>query len=190
MSSKAYFSHDTAVIGEGARIGRGTRVWAFTNIQDGAVIGEECNICDGCFVEKGAAVGNHVTVKNNVALFEGVTLEDGVFCGAQAVFINDRRPRSRRETPWTLEKVLVRRGATVGSNATVLCGVTVGEYAVVGAGSVVTKDVPAYTVVRGNPAVPAGYACQCGQRLDERMVCPCGRRYTISGGFVQPEVAS
>jgi UDP-2-acetamido-3-amino-2,3-dideoxy-glucuronate N-acetyltransferase len=135
-----------------AKVGEGTRVWAFTNIQAGAVVGEHCNICDGCYIEKGAVVGNHVTLKNHVCVWDGVTLEDDVFVGSGAAFINDRAPRSNRKDAWTLEKVLVKKGATIGANATIMCGVTIGEGAMVGAGAVVLKDVPAHTVVAGNPA--------------------------------------
>ncbi len=145
-----YFRHPQAMVGKGARIGEGSRVWAFTNVQAGAVIGRNCNICDGCFIENGATVGNDVTVKNGVAVFEGVTLEDGVFVGPNAVFVNDRYPRSRQ--PWTLERTRVCKGASVGANATILCGLTIGEGALVGAGAVVVRDVPPLTVVAGNPA--------------------------------------
>jgi acetyltransferase-like isoleucine patch superfamily enzyme len=173
----SYFKHDKALVQEGAKIGEGTRVWAFSNIQDGAVIGKGCNICDGSFVERGAVVGNHVTIKHHVQIFDGVTIEDDVFVGSNAAFINDRYPRSHRKNAWTLEKTLVKKGVTLGANCVILCGVTIGEYAVVGAGSVVTKDVPAHVIVRGNPAVAHGYACQCGRRLDRRLKCACGNEY-------------
>lgn len=178
MRKLNYFRHKTALIGPRAKIGAGTRVWAFTNIQDGAVIGRQCNICDGCFVEKGAVVGNHVTLKNGVSVFEGITLEDDVFCGANAAFINDRHPRSHRKDPWVLEKTTVKKGATIGSNVTLMCGIVIGEYAVVGAGSVVTKDVPPYAIVMGNPAEFKGYACRCSRRLDETLKCSCGLTFT------------
>lgn len=173
-----YFKHNQALVQEGARIGDGTRIWAFANIQAGAVIGEGCNVCDGSFIEKGAVIGSHVTIKHHVAVFDGVTIGDDVFVGSNVAFINDRYPRSHRADPWTLEKTVVKKGATLGSNSTILCGVTVGEYAVVGAGSVVTADVPPHRIVYGNPAESTGYACRCGRRLDERLQCPCGRRYT------------
>ena len=146
-----YLKHKTALVGKKAKIGDNTRLWAFCNIQDGAVIGSGCNLRDGCYVEKGAVIGNNVTIKNNVCVFEGVTLEDQVFVGVNVVFINDRHPKSRNKN-WTLEKTRVKKGASIGSNATILCGITVGEGAMVGAGSVVTKDVPAGATVLGNPA--------------------------------------
>ncbi len=176
-----YFQHETACIAPAARIGEGTRIWAFVNIQDGALVGSECNICDGCYVEKGAVVGNHVTLKNGVSVFDGITLEDDVFCGTGVAFINDRRPRSHRGNEWILEKTCVKKGATIGSNAVVLCGITVGEYAVIGAGSVVTKDVPAYTIVTGNPAGRKGYACRCGQTLGTDLICRCHLEYVLEG---------
>lgn len=172
-----YFKHKTALVDKKAKIGKGTRLWAFTNIQPGAVIGGDCNICDGCFVENGAVIGNNVTVKNQVAIFEGVTIEDDVFVGANVAFVNDRRPRSRGED-WILEKTLIRKGATIGSNATILCGITIGQYAFVGAGSVVTKNVAPFTLVYGNPALVKGYVCRCGRRLGRDLKCLCGKRYT------------
>jgi len=169
--------HDTALIHPGACIGEGTRVWAFTNIQDRARIGAHCNICDGCFIEEGVEIGNYVTLKNHVSVFRGITLEDDVFCGANTAFINDRYPRSHRRDPWTLEKTRVKKGATIGCNAVILCGLTVGEYAFIGAGSVVTHDVAPHTIVCGNPAVIRGYACECGRKLNIQMECGCGLRF-------------
>ena len=149
---KKYFKHKTALIGPKVNIGEGTRIWAFTNIQQEVAIGKGCKISDGCFIESGVVIGNHVTLKNGVAVFEGVTLEDDVFCGTNCVFINDRHPRSNRKDLFSLEKTLIRQGASLGSNATIMCGVTIGRYAVVGAGSVVIMDVPDHTIVVGNPA--------------------------------------
>ncbi len=146
------FKHDKALVAAGAQIGEGTRVWAFANILDGAIVGKHCNICDGCYIEKGARLGDHVTLKNQVAVWDGVTLEDDVFVGAGTAFINDRKPRSNRRDAWVLEKVLVKKGASIGANATIMCGVTIGEYSTVGAGAVVTKDVEPHTTVVGNPA--------------------------------------
>ena len=172
-----YFRHKTALLGPKAKIGEKTKVWAFVNIQDGAVIGKSCKICDGCFIEKGVVIGDYVTLKNGISVFEGVTIEDDVFCGAHAAFINDRYPRSHRKDPWVLEKTRIKKGATIGSNATILCGVTIGEYSVVGAGSVVTKNVKPYTIVVGNPACFKGYACQCGRKLSDTLRCSCGLSY-------------
>jgi UDP-2-acetamido-3-amino-2,3-dideoxy-glucuronate N-acetyltransferase len=145
-----HFQHEKAIVADGARIGKGTRIWAFVNVQKDAVIGQDCNICDCSFIEGGAVIGNDVTIKNGVAVYAGVTLEDGVFVGPNAVFTNDRYPKSR--AAWKLERITVRKGASIGANATILCGVTIGEGALVGAGAVVVKDVPPLTIVAGNPA--------------------------------------
>ena len=174
-----YFKHSTALIGAKAKVGDGTRVWAFTNVMDGAAIGKNCNICDGCFIESGAVIGDNVTVKNHVSVWTGVTLEDNVFVGPNATFINDRFPRSRSKE-WELEKTAVRKGATLGANCTVMCGITIGEYAVIGAGSVVTVDVPAHAVVVGNPARRIGWAGHDGRRLNEHLQSPTGLQYRIS----------
>lgn len=173
-----YFKHDKAIVEDGARIGKATRIWAFTNIQNGAAIGAHCNICDGCFVEKGAVIGDHVTVKHHVAVFDGVTLEDDVFVGSNVAFINDRHPRSHRQDDWTLEKTTVKKSTSLGSNSVILCGLTVGAYAVVGAGAVVTRDVPPHAIITGNPGVITGHACRCGLRLNDNLKCSCGAQYT------------
>jgi len=172
----SFFKHERAIVHPGAQIGEGTRIWANANILEGAIIGKHCNICDGCYVERGALIGNHVTLKNGVAVFDGVTLKDDVFVGAGAAFINDRNPRSHRDS-WVLEKTLVQKGAAIGANATVMCGITIGTYAVIGAGAVVIKNVPDHTIVVGNPARAAGYACRCGRTLDDQLKCACGASY-------------
>ena len=184
MGKSKYFRHPNALVSSKAKIGEGTRVWAFSNVLSGAIVGKDCNICDGCFIESGAVLGNHVTLKNGVAVFSGVTLEDDVFCGAHTSFINDRYPRSHRKDAWTLEKILIKKGATLGANSTIICGVTVGEYAVIGAGSVVTKDVAPYTVVVGNPARPKCFVCRCGRPLKSHLRCPCGIHFKKSGKTV------
>lgn len=171
------FFHEKSVIASSAKIGEGTRIWAFTNIQDNVQIGEGCNICDGCFVEQGSVIGNHVTLKNGVYVFQGITLEDDVFCGANAAFINDRYPRSNRKDPWVLEETIVKKGATIGCNSAILCGITIGEYAFIGAGSIVTKNVAPHVIVCGNPATFRGYACYCGRKLSDGLACECGLKF-------------
>lgn len=161
----SYFSHEKALVDEGARIGDDTRIWAFVHIQKGAVIGRKCNICNGSFIEQGAVIGNEVTVKHNVSVFDGVTIEDNVFVGSNIAFINDRFPRSNGKE-WKLEKTLIKRGATLGANAVILSDCVVGEYAFIAAGSVVTKDVPDYALVAGNPAKVIGYVDENGNRAD------------------------
>lgn len=177
---KKFFQHKTALVSPGAKIGDKTRVWAFVNIQDGAVIGQDCNICDGCYIEKGTSIGDHVTLKNGVNVFEGVTIEDHVFCGSNTAFTNDRHPRAQRRDPWVLEKTLVKKGASIGSNAVIICGITIGEYAVIGAGAVVTKSVGDHVIVAGNPGRPFGYACLCGRKLSADYMCAaCRKKYLL-----------
>lgn len=175
------FVHERALV-ETDRIGAGTRVWAFAHVMEGAVVGEGCNICDGAFIESGAVVGNRVTVKNNVLLWDRVTVEDDVFLGPNAVFTNDFRPRAAsKKGPDGFLATLVRQGATIGANVTVVCGSTIGRHAFVGAGSVVVGDVPSHALVVGNPARRIGWVCECGERLDEvALTCPCGRSYRES----------
>lgn len=169
-----------AALCESTDVGAGTRVWAFAHVMAGAVIGEGCNVCDHVFVEGGAVVGDRVTLKNNVLLWDGVTLEDDVFIGPNAVFTNDRVPRaSVKKTSAQFQRTLVRRHATIGANVTVVCAVTVGEGAFVGAGAVVVADVPAYAMVVGNPARRMGWMCECGERLPDDLACACGRGYEL-----------
>ena len=180
--------HPTAVC-ESESIGEGTCVWAFAHVMKGAVIGRDCNICDHAFVEGGARLGDGVTVKNQVMIWEGVTIEDYVFLGPGMIFTNDHYPRSPRMAAvaehyrinknWLLPTI-VRRGATIGAGAIILCGVTIGQYAIIGAGAVVTRDVPAHRLVVGNPARIAGRACICGVPLDGELSCPgCKRRFEV-----------
>jgi UDP-2-acetamido-3-amino-2,3-dideoxy-glucuronate N-acetyltransferase len=183
-----YFKHDNALVHPDAKIGEGTRIWAFANVLAGANIGTHCNICDGCFIEKGGVLGNHVTLKNHVAIWDGITLEDDVFVGAGTAFINDRNPRSNRRGAWTLEKITVKKGATIGANSTIMCGITIGEYALIGAGSVVTKDVLPFTIVVGNPARFAGYACRCGKKLNHALHCVCGTQYRLADQILTVQI--
>jgi UDP-2-acetamido-3-amino-2,3-dideoxy-glucuronate N-acetyltransferase len=171
------FVHPQALC-ESTEVGVGTRVWAFAHVMAGARVGRDCNVCGHAFVESGATVGDRVTVKNGVVVWDRVTVEDDVFLGPYAVFTNDLRPRGaadRREL--RLTPTVVRRGATVGANATIVCGVEVGEYAMVGAGAVVTRDVLPYALVTGNPGRPSGWVCRCGERLADGLRCSCGLSY-------------
>jgi UDP-2-acetamido-3-amino-2,3-dideoxy-glucuronate N-acetyltransferase len=171
-----------AALCESTDIGAGTRVWAFAHVLPGAVIGRDCNICDHVFVEGGVVLGDRVTVKNGVLLFDGVTVEDDVFLGPGVIFTNDRVPRRElRKAPEDLFPTLVRRGASLGAGAVVVCGTEIGEYALVGAGTIVTRNVPAHALVVGNPARRLGWICRCGERLAEDLVCPaCARRFRLT----------
>ena len=172
------FIHKSTIV-DSDQIGNGTRIWAFAHVMKGARIGEDCNIGEGCFVEGDTVLGNDVTLKNHVCVWDGVTLEDHVFLGPHVVLTNDMVPRNLHRTP--VEKflpTLIKRGASVGANATIICGITIGEHALIGAGSVVTKDVPAHALVYGNPAKVRGYACECGESIDFNQPChACGRIY-------------
>lgn len=167
----------TSIVGEDVQIGKGTRIWQFSNIMNGVSIGENCNIGQNSFIEGGVKLGNHVTVKNNVALYSGVTCEDDVFLGPNCVFTNVLTPRSFVSRKNEFLPTLVKHGATICANATIVCGHTIGEYAMVGAGAVVTKNIPPYTLVVGNPAKKIGYVCQCGDRIskDDDGVYHCKR---------------
>jgi UDP-2-acetamido-3-amino-2,3-dideoxy-glucuronate N-acetyltransferase len=166
---------------ESDRVGPHTRIWAFAHVLAGAQIGADCNLGDHAFVEGGARLGDRVTVKNAVLVWDRVTVEDEVFLGPNMVFTNDLAPRvGWRKAPEQLVATLVRRGATVGANATVVCGVTIGRYAFVAAGAVVTRDVADYGLVAGNPARRIGWVCACGRRLGQGLACACGRRYHLA----------
>ena len=175
------FIHPQALV-ESASIGPGTRIWAFAHVMSGAVVGRDCNICDHSFIESTVKIGDAVTLKNGVALWDLVTIEDRVFIGPYAVFTNDRRPRAEvRKGRERLVATLVKEGATVGANATIVAGVTIGRYAMVGAGAVVLRDVPEQAMVFGNPGRVAGYVCICGETLGADFRCVCGRQFAHLG---------
>jgi UDP-2-acetamido-3-amino-2,3-dideoxy-glucuronate N-acetyltransferase len=183
-----HFVHPTAVVDAGAEIGAGTRVWHFAHVMDGARIGRECSLGQNVFVGRDVVIGDNVKIQNNVSVYEGVVLEDDVFCGPSMVFTNVINPRSHVSRKHEYRPTLVRRGATIGANATVLCGHTIGRYAFVGAGAVVTRDVPDHGLVMGAPARIAGWMCRCGTRLhfaDESGACAaCGEKYRLAAGAV------
>lgn len=187
MGERDYFVHESAYVDPGARIGRGTKIWHFCHVMEGAEIGESCTLGQNVFVARGVRIGNNVKIQNNVSIYEGVTLEDYVFCGPSMVFTNVRTPRSAypRNTSQDYLKTIVKKGATIGANATVVCGVTIGEWAFVAAGAVVTKDVPAYALVAGVPARQIGWACECGLPLEfqgQTATCrECGKQYEKKG---------
>ncbi len=181
------FVHPTATVDPGARVGSGTKVWHYTHVMGGARIGRDCSLGQNVFVAAGVRIGDNVRIQNNVSVYEGVVLDDGVFCGPSMVFTNVKNPRA--ETPTSeYASTAVGRGATLGANCTIVCGVTIGAYALVGAGAVVTHDVPAHAVVAGVPAVQTGWVSHAGARLtftDGRAVCPdTGRAYVLDGARV------
>jgi len=166
---------------ESTQVGTGTRVWAFAHVLPGAVVGSDCNVCDHAFVETGAVLGDRVTVKNGVLVWDGVMIEDEVFLGPGVVFTNDLRPRAAiKRGRDAFLPTRVRQGATLGANATVVCGTTIGRYAFVAAGAVVTSDVPAHALMVGNPARRQGWVCEDGERLRSDLVCPeCKTAYAV-----------
>ena len=181
--------HPTAIVDAGARIGAGTRVWHWAHVSSGAVIGENCSLGQGVFVGNTARLGNNVRVQNNVSIYDSVEIEDDVFCGPSMVFTNAFNPRSHVPRKDEYRPTRVRRGASIGANATIVCGVTVGEYAMVGAGSVVTKDVEPHALVMGVPARRKGWMCWCGEQLagKGRITCAaCSRRYAITDAGCAP----
>ena len=182
------FIHESAYVDDGAQIGKGTKVWHFCHVMGGAVIGERCSLGQNVVVMNGVKVGNNVKIQNNVSVYEGVELEDDVFCGPSMVFTNVNNPRSAVSRKNEYEPTRVKRGVTIGANATIVCGVTLGEYAFVGAGSVVTHDVPAYALVAGVPAKRIGWTCECGERLPDSGAgkCErCGKRYAAGGDGIK-----
>jgi UDP-2-acetamido-3-amino-2,3-dideoxy-glucuronate N-acetyltransferase len=177
---------------ESPEVGAGTRIWAFAHVMRGAVVGRDCNLGDHTFVEDGARLGDRVTVKNGVAVWRAVTVEDDVFLGPYVTFTNDLRPRAhQRLAADDLVPTVVGEGATLGANATVICGIRIGRHAFVGAGAVVTADVPDHALVVGNPARQVGWVCTCGESLGDGLICVCGRSYDAGpGGLVGGEEPS
>ena len=178
---KEFFAHTSACIDDGAKIGKGTKVWHYSHISSGATVGENCTLGQNVFVAAGVTVGNYCKIQNNVSIYEGVELGNYVFCGPSMVFTNVQRPRCKypqcgsefyAHTP-------IGEGTSIGANATIVCGHTIGCNAFIAAGSVVTKDVPAHAIMMGNPARQHGWACECGEKLNENLLCSkCGKRYS------------
>jgi UDP-2-acetamido-3-amino-2,3-dideoxy-glucuronate N-acetyltransferase len=183
------FVHESAYVDDGAKLGAGTKVWHFCHVMSGAVIGERCSLGQNVVVMNGTKIGDNCKIQNNVSIYEGVELEDDVFCGPSMVFTNVVNPRSHVSRKNEYRRTLVKRGGTIGANATIVCGATLGEFAFVAAGAVITKDVPAYALMAGVPARRMGWMCQCGERLPDSGVgvCgACGTRYERSGNGIAP----
>ncbi len=189
-SVPAYYAHPSAVVDQPCEIGKGTKIWHFSHIMAGCKIGERCNLGQNVLVSPEVRLGNNVKVQNNVSLYTGVELEDDVFCGPSMVFTNVINPRSHIVRKNEYRKTIVKRGASLGANCTIVCGTTIGSYAFIAAGAVVSRDVPDYALVMGVPARRVGFVCYCGVRLPEgsHVACPaCGRGYAIEDGCCKPE---
>jgi len=192
-----FFAHESSYVDDGCEIGQGTKIWHFTHVMAGARIGRHCNIGQNVVISPGVVVGDNVKIQNNVSVYTGVVLEDDVFCGPSVVFTNVINPRSHVPRKHEYRSTLVKRGASLGANSTVVCGHTIGAYAFVGAATVVTRDVPDYALVIGNPGRVAGWVCACGVKLTgtgalpHESACPdCGTRYRANDGRlvrVEPE---
>lgn len=180
------FVHKTAEVSEGAVIGRGTSIWQHCIIQSGAQIGENCNVGANVFIEDGVIIGNGVKIKNNIALYSGVVCEDDVFLGPNCVFTNVINPRSHISRKNEFRRTVVKKGAAIGANATIVCGHVIGKYAMIGAGTVVEKDIKDYELAVGNPARKKGYVCECGCRITDRLQCSeCGKAYEMKDGVME-----
>ena len=176
---RIFYVHETSIVDDNSHIGKGTKIWHFTHVLRGTTIGENCNIGQNVMVGPDVRIGKGCKIQNNVSVYKGVTLEDGVFCGPSMVFTNIFNPRAEIRKMGQVRPTLVKKGATIGANATVICGATLGRYAFVGAGSVVTRSVKDHALVAGNPARQIGWACQCGERLPDDLTClACGNRYS------------
>ena len=174
-----YFVHESSYIDDNVEIGDGTKIWYFCHVQSGAQIGERCSLGQNVNISNNVKIGNGVKIQNNVAVYEGVEIEDDVFCGPSCVFTNDLTPRAKYPKGHeNYKKTLIKRGASIGANATIVCGHTVGEWALIGAGAVVASDVPAHALMLGVPAKRRGWVCECGEVLKDSLVCVCcGRTY-------------
>lgn len=176
---KSVFIHDTAEVNKEAQIGSGSKIWNQVQVREGAKIGEKCIISKNVYIDEKVIIGDRVKIQNNVNVYHGVTIEDDVFLGPSMTFTNDMYPRSFNEK-WSISETLVKKGASIGANATIRCGITIGEYAMIGAGSVVTKNVKNQALVVGNPARQTGWVCRCGAKLDDSGKChECKEIYNL-----------
>jgi len=188
---KNYFVHSTSTVEKSTKVGKGTKIWRFSHIDKGVEIGENCRIGQNVYIGPDVTIGKNVKIQNNVSVYSGVTLEDDVFCGPSMVFTNIINPRSAypRNKPEYYKKTHVKKGATIGANATVICGNMLGKYCFVGAGGVVTKNIPDYALVYGNPACIRGWICECGKKLTfakNRAACKdCEKRYKKAGHIIK-----
>ncbi len=189
---KKYFVHESSYVDEGCEIGEGTKIWHFSHVMKGCKIGPRCNIGQNVVISPDVVLGEGVKIQNNVSVYTGVVCEDGVFLGPSCVFTNVINPRAFIERKSEYRKTTIKKGASLGANCTIVCGHDIGKYAFVGAGSVVTKDVPDYAMVYGSPARIRGYVCQCGEKLDFAdgvATCPaCGKKYKMNHNSLVEEI--
>ena len=185
-----FFCHESSYVDDGAEIGEGTKVWHFSHVQAGAKVGKGCSIGQNVNIGCKAVVGDYVKIQNNVSVYDEVILEDYVFCGPSMVFTNVINPRSHVSRKSEYKKTLVRQGSTLGANSTIVCGTTLGRFSFIGAGAVVTKDVPDYALMVGNPARRVGWMCDCGVKLpqgDHPRCSACGKEYILAGAVLHPK---
>lgn len=185
-----FFVHESSYIDDDVEIGAGTKIWHFCHIQKGARIGKNCSLGQNVNISNNAIIGNGVKIQNNVAVYEGVEIEDDVFCGPSCVFTNDLTPRAKYPKGHeNYKKTLIKKGASIGANATIVCGHTVGEWALIGAGAVVSSDVPAHALMLGVPAKRNGWVCECGELLKNGFICEkCGRKYKETDIGLEEEI--
>lgn len=190
MEAKDYMVHESSYVDDGVQIGEGTKVWHFCHIQRGAKIGRNCSLGQNVNIGNNVRIGNGVRIQNNVSVYEGVEIEDNVFCGPSCVFTNVTTPRAHFPVHGVYTKTLIKEGASLGANCTIVCGHTVGRSALIAAGAVVTKDVKDYGLMAGVPARQIGWVCECGKRLDASLICDCGRAYELKDDILsQKDVA-
>ena len=181
MEEKKYYVHESSYVDEGVQIGEGTKIWHFCHVQKGAVIGKECSLGQNVNIGNNVKVGDGVRIQNNVSVYEGVELENNVFCGPSCVFTNVSTPRAHFPVHGKYVKTVIKEGASLGANCTIVCGHSVGKSALIGSGAVVTKNVKDYALMVGVPAKQIGWVCECGKRLDGTYKCDCGRQYILNG---------
>lgn len=190
---QSYFLHESSYVDAGCTIGKGTKIWHFSHIMSGCTIGENCNIGQNVVISPGVILGNSCKIQNNVSVYTGVICEDGVFLGPSCVFTNVINPRAFIERKDEFRKTIIRQGASIGANATIICGHNIGRYALIGAGAVVTKDIPDYAIAYGAPARLCGWVCQCGEKLEAaselHWICPvCGKYYECCDNRMKEKV--